>query len=93
MQGLVQGSETNFKELGIEVQSAEAVAKSVGLLVTDPKRHGQCLYSYAGRYVEMEEPLEDAMLKATGKSKEWFEEPMREKMYAKYAEMGAGAWN
>ena len=79
--------EAEFKGLGIECQTADAVAKSVGLLVSDQKRHGQCLYSRGGRYVEMEEPLENAMLEAIGKARDSFEEPERLKVYARFAEL------
>ena len=81
--------EAEFKDLGIQSQSASDVAKSVGLLVSDPKRHGQCLYSYGGRFVEMEEPLQDAMLKTTGKTEDWYEEPQRLKVYARYQELAS----
>lgn len=60
--GLVPVSQTQFDELGIINQSAEAVARSVALLTTDETRSGQCIYSRGGEYVEMEEPMHATVL-------------------------------
>ena len=86
-QGLVTLPDHEFEKLGLVCQPADAVAKSVGLLATDPKRHGQCLYSYGGRYVEMEAPLQEAMLKAIGWTEDWYEQPQRVKIHQRYAEL------
>lgn len=65
---LVRLSDEDFETVGIKGQPASAVAKSVGLLVSDKSRHAQCLYSYGGRYVEMEEPVLRESVKAIGKT-------------------------
>lgn len=68
LSGLVRLPAEEFTKLGLESQPPHAVAKSVTLLVGDEPRNGQCLYSHGGRYVEMEEPTQNAMLKAIGKN-------------------------
>ncbi|KAJ0421946.1 hypothetical protein BJY00DRAFT_102016 [Aspergillus carlsbadensis] len=40
-------------EMGIEVQEPEVVARSVVMLWNDEKRHGEVIYSWGGRYVEI----------------------------------------
>lgn len=84
--GMVTLPEEEFRGLGLISQPAEAVAKSVLFLVGDKTRHGQCLYSAGGRYVEMEEPVHDAMLKAIGKTG-LAEEDERVKVYKRYGEL------
>jgi hypothetical protein len=84
---LVTLPDHEFEKLGMICQPADAVAKSVGLLATDPERHGQCLYSYDGRYVEMEAPMQQAMLNAIGWTEDWYEEPQRVKIRQRYAEL------
>jgi NAD(P)-dependent dehydrogenase (short-subunit alcohol dehydrogenase family) len=39
--------------MGIEVQQPEVVARSVVMLWNDEKRHGEVVYSWGGRYVEI----------------------------------------
>ncbi|KAL3454704.1 hypothetical protein BJX65DRAFT_301335 [Aspergillus insuetus] len=39
--------------MGIEVQESEVVARSVIMLWNDEKRHGEVVYSWGGRYVEI----------------------------------------
>ena len=85
--GLVVLPDHEFDKLGLVCQPADAVAKSVGLLATDTTRHGQCLYSCGGRYVEMEAPLQEAMLKAIGWTEDWYEEPQRQKILQRHAEL------
>ena len=75
-----------FKDLGIALQPASAVANSVGLLVSDGKRHGQCLYSCGRRYVEMEGPVRSATMKAIGKTG-LGEQDERVKVFARAAEL------
>ncbi|CEL06156.1 hypothetical protein ASPCAL07264 [Aspergillus calidoustus] len=54
-------------EMGIEVQEPEVVARSVVMLWNDEKRHGEVIYSWGGRYVEInrrEEGLLDGAIRA-----------------------------
>ncbi|KAL2812093.1 hypothetical protein BJX63DRAFT_421994 [Aspergillus granulosus] len=39
--------------MGVEVQEPEVVARSVVMLCNDEKRHGELIYSWGGRYVEI----------------------------------------
>ncbi|KAL2852483.1 hypothetical protein BJY01DRAFT_259838 [Aspergillus pseudoustus] len=39
--------------MGVTVQEPEAVARSVVMLCNDEKRHGEVIYSWQGRYVEI----------------------------------------
>jgi hypothetical protein len=53
--------------MGIEVQEPEVVARSVVMLWNDEKRHGEVIYSWGGRYVEInrrEEGLLDGAIRA-----------------------------
>ncbi|EPS29654.1 hypothetical protein PDE_04604 [Penicillium oxalicum 114-2] len=42
-----------LREMGVQVQAPEVVARSVVLLFADEKRHGEVIYSWAGRYKEV----------------------------------------
>lgn len=42
---------------GVAIQSAEVVARSVTLLMADPKRNQQLIYSTSGIYTEIEDDL------------------------------------
>lgn len=44
-------------KLEAEWQSPEQVARSVAILMADEKRQGQLIYSWAGRYMELEEGI------------------------------------
>lgn len=39
---------------GVETQEADVVGRSVAILMADPSRHGQLIYSVGGRYSEIE---------------------------------------
>ncbi|KAL3461099.1 hypothetical protein BJX64DRAFT_278075 [Aspergillus heterothallicus] len=39
--------------MGVEVQEPEVVARSVVMLCNDERRHGELIYSWGGRYVEI----------------------------------------
>lgn len=42
---------------GVKTQPPEAVARSVAILMADPARHGQLIYSVQGRYSEIEDSI------------------------------------
>jgi len=50
-----------FEDMGIKFQTAADVARSVGLLAVDEKRHGQVIYSIGGQFKE----IDDEVMKAT----------------------------
>jgi len=54
--GMVHGKDMN-KALGVTIQTAQTVADSAILLMADESRHGQCIYSDAGKYWEIEQGL------------------------------------
>ena len=46
-------SAKEFKKIGSQSQDPFAVAKSIAHFLCEKNRHGQCLYSSGGGYVEM----------------------------------------
>lgn len=89
MTGMIPLSAEEFDKIGVVSQSPHAVAKGIVYLACDQARHGQCLYSSGGRYVEMEGPMHEAMLKEIGKTA-LAEEDERVKLYKRIAEIRDG---